>query len=251
MTTSLERLRRALKPVNDALARTTGYRVARAGAFPHDCDPEARGIIQSVLPYTLTSPERIYALITAVRYIHDNGIDGSLVECGVWRGGSMQAAALTLLGRRAATRDLYLFDTFTGMTRPNDRDHPVGADDSAETLVARDPSLLARASLEDVKAGMARVAYPSERVHYVVGDVLTTIPSQAPEGISLLRLDTDWYTSTRHELTHLFPRVVSGGVLIVDDYGDWQGARDATDEVLRDAGLLLVRVAGARIAVKP
>lgn len=80
-----------------------------------------------------------------------------------------------------------------------------------------------------------------------------TVPADAPDTISILRLDTDWYTSTRHELTHLYPRLSSGGVLIIDDYGYWQGSRTAVEEFLAETGarLLLTRISAGRLAVKP
>ncbi len=104
-----------------------------------------------------------------------------------------------------------------------------------------------------MKAGFETVPYPAERVHFVPGKVEDTVPQKAPESIALLRLDTDWYSSTRHELEHLYPRLVSGGVLILDDYGWWQGARQATDEWLRDNGfqLALWRAGTGRVAIKP
>jgi hypothetical protein len=98
------------------------------------------------------------------------------------------------------------------------------------------------------------VGYPEERIHFVPGRVEETLPQNAPKDIALLRLDTDWYASTKHELQHLYPRLVPGGVLIVDDYGYWQGARQAVDEYLSENGLalLLNRIDHtARIAVKP
>ena len=100
---------------------------------------------------------------------------------------------------------------------------------------------------------MVETGYPEERVHFHPGKVEDTIPGRAPERIALLRLDTDWYESTRHELEHLYARVPSGGVLIIDDYATWQGARKAVDEFLERAGerLLLVPIAAGRIAVKP
>lgn len=109
------------------------------------------------------------------------------------------------------------------------------------------------ASLEDVRSAFARIPYPKERIHYVQGLVEETVPDRAPERIAILRLDTDWYTSTRHELEHLYPRLVSGGVLLIDDYGTWQGSREAVDEFLRKTGerLLLLRMDEGRIAVKP
>ncbi|MFD0856966.1 TylF/MycF/NovP-related O-methyltransferase, partial [Actinomadura adrarensis] len=111
----------------------------------------------------------------------------------------------------------------------------------------------AHASLEDVRQGFEQVPYPADRVHFVRGPVEETVPGHAPEQIALLRLDTDWYESTRHELDHLYPRLVSGGVLILDDYGYWKGARKATDEFLERTGerLLLTRINTGRIAVKP
>ena len=91
------------------------------------------------------------------------------------------------------------------------------------------------------------------RVEFVQGRVENTLPAAAPPEIALLRLDTDWYESTRHELEHLYPRLVDGGVLIVDDYGYWQGARQAVDEYFGETGeaILLNRIDDTgRIAVK-
>ncbi len=82
--------------------------------------------------------------------------------------------------------------------------------------------------------------YPAGQTHFVPGMVEETIPASAPEKIALLRLDTDWYESTRHELEHLFPRIVDGGVLIIDDYGHWAGARRAVDEYFRNQGIALL-----------
>jgi hypothetical protein len=126
----------------------------------------------------------------------------------------------------------------------------------AAELLERSPRtarVWAEASLEDVRAGMAETGYPAERVHYHVGPVEETIPGEAPQTIALLRLDTDWYESTRHELEHLYDRVSPGGVVIADDYATWQGARKAVDEFLERTGapLLLVPIAAGRIAVKP
>jgi hypothetical protein len=67
-------------------------------------------------------------------------------------------------------------------------------------------------------------------VLFIKGKVEETIPGTLPKEISLLRLDTDWYESTLHNLVHLYPLLRKGGILILDDYGHWQGARKATDE---------------------
>ncbi|MFD7967768.1 TylF/MycF/NovP-related O-methyltransferase [Streptomyces clavifer] len=223
--------------------------------FPADYDDEAKDIIRAVKPFTMTSPERLNALVLATRHIVRHGIPGDIVECGVWRGGSMQACAKTLLSLGETGRDLYLFDTYEGMTPPTAEDLRRDGKPARELLDAqgRDRPIWAVASLEDVRAGFEDVPYPKERVHYVRGKVEDTVPEQAPDRISILRLDTDWYASTRHELRHLYSRLVSGGVLLIDDYGYWQGSRQAVDEFLEETGeqLLLLRMDEGRIAVKP
>lgn len=224
-------------------------------AFPEDYDDEAKDIIRAVKPYSMTSPERLNAFILATRHIARHNIPGAVVECGVWRGGSMQACARTLLSAGETERDLYLFDTYEGMTPPTAEDLRRDGRPARELLDAqgKDRPIWAVASLEDVKAGFDDVPYPKERLHYVRGRVEDTVPGQAPEQISILRLDTDWYASTKHELEHLYSRLVSGGVLLIDDYGYWQGSRQAVDEFLDKTGerLLLLRMDEGRIAVKP
>ncbi|MFD3740956.1 TylF/MycF/NovP-related O-methyltransferase [Streptomyces sp. NPDC058629] len=224
-------------------------------AFPEDYDDEARDIIRAVKPYSMTSPERLNAFILATRYIARHNIPGDIVECGVWRGVSMQACARTLLSVGEDERELYLFDTYEGMTPPTAEDLRRDGRPAQELLDAqgKDRPIWAVASLEDVQAGFGHVPYPKERVHYVQGRVEDTVPGRAPEQIAILRLDTDWYASTKHELEHLYPRLVSGGVLLIDDYGYWQGSRQAVDEFLDKTGerLLLLRMDEGRIAVKP
>ncbi|SCD68113.1 MULTISPECIES: TylF/MycF/NovP-related O-methyltransferase [unclassified Streptomyces] len=226
-----------------------------SSAFPEDYDDEARDIIRAVKPYSMTSPERLNAFILATRYIARHDIPGDIVECGVWRGGSMQACARTLLSVGETERELYLFDTYEGMTPPTAEDLRRDGRPARELLDAqgKDRPIWAVASLEDVQAGFENVPYPKERVHYVRGRVEDTVPEQAPEQIAILRLDTDWYASTKHELEHLYSRLVSGGVLLIDDYGYWQGSRQAVDEFLDKTGerLLLLRMDEGRIAVKP
>jgi O-methyltransferase len=226
-------------------------------ALPADYDDEAKEIIRAVRPWTMTGPDKIYALIQAVRYVARHRIPGDVVECGVWRGGSMQAVARTLASAGDTSRDLHLFDTYEGMPPPSDRDVRRSDERTADELLAtespEESKVWAVATLEDVQDGFSQVPYPAERVHFVKGKVEDTIPGHAPEQISILRLDTDWYESTRHELEHLYPRLSPGGVLLLDDYGYWEGAREAVDEFLEQSGerLLLMRMASGRLAVKP
>jgi O-methyltransferase len=228
----------------------------RPHTFPVDFDEADVELCRRVSPYTMTTPPRIYALIRAVEYICARPIAGAVVECGVWRGGSMMAVALTLLRLGISDRDLYLFDTFTGMTAPTEEDVKRSGERAADLLADERPDsdVWAIAPLDQVREAVLSVGYPPERIHFVQGPVEETLPANAPDEIALLRLDTDWYSSTKHELVHLYPRLARGGVLILDDYGYWQGARRAADEYIseNDVPLLLNRIDHtARIALKP
>lgn len=234
------------------------YRRPGEAPLPADFDAGAAAIIGRVRGHTMTSPERLYALIQAARHVSAAAIPGDVVECGVWRGGSMMAAALTLAECGDTQRDLYLFDTFEGMSAPTALDVSVDGQ-KASALLAGPRSTDAAsawcyAGIDDVRAGMRSTGYPAERIHYIQGKVEDTIPGDAPARIALLRLDTDWYESTRHELEHLYPLLSPGGVLIIDDYGHWAGCRKAVDEYLGAHGirLLLNRVDyTGRTAIKP
>jgi O-methyltransferase len=219
-------------------------------------DEEARRIIGPVKPRTMTGTAKLFGLIEALRYIDRVGVPGEIVECGVWRGGGMQAAALTLLECHDAERELHLFDTFEGMPPPSDVDVRFKDGQTAEELMRtsdKDSAIWAIAGLDDVKQGMAETGYPSEKILYHQGRVEETIPDQAPDRIALLRLDTDWYESTRHELHYLYDRLSPGGILIIDDYRYWEGSHRATHEWLDEMGepLFLVPIGQAGVAVKP
>lgn len=206
-------------------------------SYVFDLEPEFIELHELCREQTMTSVERMYALYTATRYVIDNELPGDLVECGVWRGGSVMMIALTLLRLGCRDRVLWLYDTFDGMPPPSNEDiQEMSGRPACEILAERKKSIddpfWGLASRSIVEENLRRTGYPMDRIHIVPGDVLTSIPSEAPERIALLRLDTDWYASTRHELEHLYPRIAPGGVLVIDDYGYWRGARKATDEYL-------------------
>ncbi len=214
-----------------------------------------REIVARVDPFTMTSLERRASLLGAVDHIVKHRIAGDIVECGVWRGGSMMAVALALMARGDTSRHLYLYDTFEGMSEPTEADRALSGE-SAQTQLertSRDHALWAVASFEDVQANLTSTGYPAARIHYVKGKVEETIPGTLPAQIALLRLDTDWYESTRHELTHLYPLLSRNGLLIIDDYGHWQGAKQAVDEYFANSAepVFLHRVDyTARLVVK-
>ena len=157
-------------------------------------DPETSETINRVSPFTMTSPERIAALCDAVRYVVAHDIPGAIVECGAWRGGSMMAVAETLKRLDALNRDLYLFDTFSGMTPPSERDvrHDGATAQQLLNEQGRDDasSLRCVSGLDEVVANLGSTEYPVERLHFVTGRVEDTLPTAGPEQISVLRLDT-------------------------------------------------------------
>jgi hypothetical protein len=201
--------------------------------------PEDRAILERALPYTMTSPARVQALIDATRHVVARGIPGDLVECGVWRGGSVLAMILTLQDVGVTDRDIHLFDTFEGMTAPTEHDVSPLDPPALETWQqAQHGEQRAWSELfapetfnfDDVRATVLGTGYPEERIHFVKGPVEETLGGAAPARLALLRLDTDWYESTRAEMEHLYPRLSDGGVLIIDDFGHWEGARRAVEE---------------------
>jgi hypothetical protein len=225
--------------------------------FP-EAKPGDLDMIERCRPFTMTGTSGLWGTLSAARYVARANIPGAIVECGVWRGGSMMMAALALM-EDGASRDLFLYDTFEGMAKPGDMDKDytgASALDLWNEAQRRTPKGWINASLEDVSRNLASTGYPREKIRLVPGRVEATLcdPNNLPNEIALLRLDTDWYDSTKAEMEVLYPRLVRGGVLIIDDYGYWQGARKAVDEYLEKTGtkLLLVPVNFAvRIAIKP
>jgi O-methyltransferase len=249
--------------LRDAVGRVvekTGYEVRRRQPleerFP-DFEPSFLAHFEKCAPYTMTSPERMYCLYKAVEHVSAAAIPGDVVECGVWRGGSSMLAASILEELGDRTRHSWLFDTFEGMSPPTSDDIAFSgeaAEGRWEQDQAEDHNEWCYAPLEDVQQNLRSTGRDENLLHFVKGKVEDTIPQHSPDQIALLRLDTDWYESTYHELIHLFPRIAPGGVLIIDDYGHWAGARKAVDQYLdeRDIKLLLNRVDyTARIAVVP
>jgi hypothetical protein len=212
-------------------------------SLPPEATEKDREIIQACKPFTMTSDARLWATISASKYIALNSIEGAFVECGVWRSGSSMAMALSLLALNVRDRSFFLYDTFAGMTEPSEDDidlHNVKAKEILSMTPKEDGNnFWCIASLEDVQENMARTSYPEELIRYIQGDIIETLKNSEniPDKIALLRLDTDWYQSTKVELEVLYPRLVKGGVCIIDDYGHWCGARKAVTEYFEKQGL--------------
>lgn len=243
-----------------------GFGVVTPDQFRVDIPEDFLEIWRAVSPFTMTSLERGYALYEALRYLEGAGIPGDVVECGVWKGGSCMLAARTLLalsgGRaeEAGRRSIYLYDTFAGPTRPTSVDRIRWNGSGVLERWEADRSGAARnftawsVGMEEVAGNMAATGFPRGSTVLVPGDVASTLSEKKPSRIALLRLDTDWYESTKAELEALYPCLSPGGVLIVDDYGHFEGARRAVDEFFapeRGNPILLNRIDyTGRIGVK-
>jgi hypothetical protein len=244
------------------LANLFGYTIVPTSPSSDNDDPimdeEISEIFEKCRKYTMTSKERVYALRNAVEYIASSKIPGDFVECGVWRGGSAMVIAYSLLEMHEANRKIYLYDTFTGMAKPSEEDYLIAdkdifAESKWKKEQKEDHVAWAFSPLTEVKNNILSTGYPEDKLVFVRGKVEDTIPKTMPSKIALLRLDTDWYESTKHELTHLFPILVQNGVLLIDDYGHWAGSKKATDEYfsVNKIPILLHRVDyTARIGIK-
>jgi hypothetical protein len=248
------------KRLISALALRLGYRIYRVNPgqvaaqleVPADMGESFNKLYLECRPYTITTVQRMYELYQAIHYISRSNIQGDIVECGVWKGGSMMLAALALQERGAADRGLWLYDTFEGMTQPDERDRDYSGVPATRYFGTGEQAAYYRVGVDAVQDAMRRTRYPEQRMHFVKGRVEDTIPASAPSQIALLRLDTDWYESTRHEMEHLYPRLAPGGVLILDDYGAFVGARQAVDEYFREHGIdmWLHRIDVCRLGIK-
>ncbi len=231
----------ALARVLKAAASWKGQRL-QAGQLPRDMGSAFAEHYEACKDFTMTSAERLFGLSEAVRFVAAAGIPGDFVECGVWKGGSALLMARVLSEVGDTSRPIWLYDTFTGMAEPTAEDGQVARSRWQQARQRDSHTDWCFSPLQEVQSVMERSAYPPDKLLFVAGKVEDTIPSQAPDRIALLRLDTDWYGSTLHELVHLWPRLSPGGVLIIDDYGHWEGARRAVDEFFAATPILMHRL---------
>jgi len=245
--------------VNNAVRRF-GYEIINnidKEGIPNDIiDVKFRQIYNLCKKYSICAVTPMFALYKLIEYIVQNNIEGDLVECGVYKGGSVMLMAHTLKYFNQTSKKIYLYDTFEGMSLPTKRDISIDGKHAMELLNKGDKitnKVWCFSPLEEVRKNMESTAYPVDNIIYVQGKIEDTIPGIVPNKIALLRLDTDWYESTKHELQHLYPILSHNGVLIIDDYGYWHGAREAVDEYIKNnsVNLLLNRIdASVRFCIK-
>lgn len=251
-------LKRAYEVWRSEISEEHCARLDRARALAMSLDPEFADAYAMCKHFTMSGMLSMCSLYEATKYVVSNKIRGDIVECGVWKGGSIMLICRALLSNGDRNRRLYLYDTFEGMTKPTDRDYRTLTGESALRIWSsyreEDRCTWAYSSLEETRKNVHSAGYDSDKIAFVKGRVEETLPKSAPAEISLLRLDTDFYESTRHELEHLFPRVTVGGVIAIDDYGSFKGCQDAVDEYFAENGIsiFLSRVdnSGYRIGIK-
>ena len=229
-----------MKKIILSIFEKLGYSLVKSNSLEKFVDIQEKEfweIYNFCKPYTMTSIQRMYSLYCSVNYILARGIEGDFVECGVWRGGSSMLVAKMLVNRNINDRKIFLYDTFEGMSEPTHADVSINDNDAKvlmdQNVNNKETSVWCLADLNDVKRNLKSTAFPESNLVYIKGKVEDTLPANVPSGkIALLRLDTDWYESTKHELEVLFPMLAENGVLLIDDYGHWKGCRRAVDEYI-------------------
>ena len=191
-------------------------------------------ILKNISYYSMSTPANHWAIIQSIKHIKENSIKGDLVECGVWRGGNL-ILFKKLIDQHKLDKKIFAFDTFEGMPEPTINDYDlkdIKAQQIYDNYKTKDIKWC-YSTLEEVKKNIFKF-YPDydESFKFIEGKVETTLKNSKNllDQISLLRLDTYFYESTKIELEILYPKLSSGGVLIIDDYGHWKGSRKAVDE---------------------
>jgi hypothetical protein len=217
-------------------------------------EPDVRHMITRIRGHTMVTLPRLVSLIDQVRQCEARGIPGAFVECGVWKGGCMGLMALANLRYGTARRDLHLFDAFTEICEPDEaidgnravqevRDWTHGAGGTAGRLKPLSgfyDAFGGPGTLEENRMLLERhIQYDARRIHYHKGWFQNTLPKDAAGvgAIAILRLDGDWYASTKTCLEHLYDQVVPSGFVIIDDYDTYDGCRKAVEEFLATRGL--------------
>lgn len=237
--------------IRSGLTRFTDERIDLGYEYVEEAYP----LIERVRPFTMVPYQNLALLYEQVRHVEEIGLPGAFVECGVWKGGSVGLMALANLSLSEARRDIHLFDAFDDICEPDpEMDGEQAVEDVYRLLGRRDVVLTGErrpvVGVYDAKGGFGdlaavrelingRLGYPTDFTRYHKGYFEETVPVVAPkiDQIALLRLDGDWYSSTKVCLDHLFDRVVTGGFVIIDDYGAYEGCRRAVNEFLAGRGL--------------
>lgn len=196
-----------------------------------DTDSEFLTLLELVRPYTLLSSERLFSLYSLTKQICLDDIPGDLVECGTYRGGAAALMAAVMQRYSLRPRQLYACDTFTGMPDPTEADRHAGVPANLTGFGAGTLSAPVAQYLDQI----CQLLGVSEIVVPVPGLFAQTLPALQAEvnAIALLHADGDWYESTMDIFKSLYQKVVPEGFIQIDDYGHWEGCRQAVHEFER------------------
>ena len=184
-----------LKKTIKSILKKIGYEIRKTNLkrYPYDIDNEHIKLFEEIEYATATTLERVDALLNAIDYLERNKIIGDFVECGVWKGGSCMAMAKKLLKNDSNKRKIWLFDTFEGMTEPDENDIEVETGIRGKELLANADrnsekyNMWAYAPLNEVKNNMKKTGYPVDNIKYIIGKVEDTLKAgDIPEKVSLL-----------------------------------------------------------------
>ena len=258
-------IKKIIYKISRSIAKKFGYKLVQKNnenlnfQFPEYSDDELR-LIEISKKNTMTSYQKLNFLLRSIEHVYNNKIDGDFVECGVWKGGNIILFKNMINKLNMQNKKIYAFDTFEGMTKPSDIDVDLRfKQEKAEDVMERSPkdynihNIHSYYPIEKVKKNIIESCNDLENIKFIKGDVLKTllISDNIPEKISILRLDTDWYESTKIELEILFPKLVNNGILIIDDYGDYKGCKKAVDEYFRDKKFNIFKIdSGGRMLIK-
>jgi hypothetical protein len=218
-----------------------GYKIAKKNNLEDSIPIEALeheiNLINRAKNYSMTDYKNLYLSTQAIKYIAENNIAGDIVECGVWKGGHI-IIFKSLCEKYELSKKIFAFDTFEGMTVSVEKDINYNEEKASDLLnknvITKNDgdNIWCYASLDAVKKNIVNLVGSIANINFIKGDVCETlkVTSNLPKKISLLRLDTDFYESTKIELEILYPLLQEGGLLIIDDYGYWKGAKKAVDE---------------------
>ena len=196
-----------------------------------------RSIISTSSKYSMTSKISLWSVIQSIRHIKEHDLQGDIVECGVWRGGNIICASL-MCDYLKIKKKIWAFDTYAGMPKPSKEDYRISnllpAVKDWDKRQKKGKNTWCHASFEEVSNNFKSMLSGVDNIKMIKGEVEKTLNKlDIPSKISLLRLDTDWYSSTKKSLEVLYPRLQPKGILIIDDYGHWEGVRKAVDEYFK------------------
>jgi hypothetical protein len=237
------------KLINNLLSKF-GYSVVKINswrpkhAFEHLILPP--DIEKHIKSNSMLNDLRLLNIQGCINYLSKNNIHGDLVECGVWKGGGVAMMAHQLK-QINDLRTLHLFDAFDDICEPDASIDGERAIQDAGGKQNATGALVSISGVYDKMGGKGNetavielitqgIEYPSKYVKTYKGwfqDTLPLIGNQINE-IALLRLDGDWYASTKVCLDYLFEKVVKGGIIIIDDYGCYDGCKKAVDEFIKN-----------------